>query len=184
MEQGCDKKNNIFIVGPTNCAKSFCIKPLRLLFNAYTIPDDGSHRLETLLDGKEILYLNDFEWDPRESWTPWSYFKNLLEGEPLEVARPKNRGGNKLFDKSLPVIGTCPKRIELLVRGQHRAVVDEAESRQMDSRIHYIRFSEPIESPDVVKCKPCAHCGARLYLEGRVGLNAPVAEGVVLRNVL
>ena len=94
----------------------------------------------------------------------------------MEVARPKNKGGNETFSKSLPVIWTCPKRIELLVRGQYQAVVDEAESKQMDSRIHYIRFSEPIENQDVVKCKPCAHCGARLYLEGRVGLNAPAAE--------
>eukprot|EP00973_Karenia_brevis_P021076 2897864-Karenia_brevis.AAC.1 len=166
LQHGREKKNNIFLVGPTNCAKSFCLKPLRLIFRAYSIPDEGSHQLETILD-KEVMFLNDFEWSQSmESWMRWSFFKNFLEGEPVEVAVPKTRGTNVMFEKKIPVFGSCPKRIELTFRDRrHGVVVHESESAQMDSRVHYIPFTAQIATP--IKCQPCAHCGARLYLRGK-----------------
>ena len=36
---------------------------------------------------------------------------------------------------------------------------------QMDSRIHYIRFTVPVGQ--AVACPPCAHCGAHLYLRAK-----------------
>ena len=92
LSKGRGKENNVFLMGPTNCAKSFFLKPLRLSFSVYRIPDDGSHKLETLLE-KELMFLNDFEWVPElESWMRWGYFKNFLEGEPIEVATAKDEG--------------------------------------------------------------------------------------------
>lgn len=71
------------------------------------------------------------------------------------------------FEKFIPIIGSCPKRIELKVQDDRRQiVVDESESSQMDSRVHYIRFTVLVPD-EPIECAPCAHCGATLYLRGR-----------------
>ena len=54
---------------------------MTLMFSAYKIPDGGTHQLESILD-KEIVYLNDFQWD--DKWVKWVYLKTFLEGEPLQ----------------------------------------------------------------------------------------------------
>ena len=79
MDEGRQKMNNVFLLWPSNCGKSFLFKPLKLLFSTYQQPDGGSYQLETLL-GKEVIFLNDFEWDPTEKWCRWAFFKNFLEG--------------------------------------------------------------------------------------------------------
>ena len=45
LVEGRGKKNCIFMMGLTNYAKSFRLKPLRKIFQAYSIPDDVSHKL-------------------------------------------------------------------------------------------------------------------------------------------
>ena len=55
--------------------------------------------------GKEIVFLNDFEYDDdAKKWLAWSYLKNMMEGEKLDVARPKNRGvGNLEWTDTSPI---------------------------------------------------------------------------------
>ncbi len=75
-------------------AKSFLLKSLEKIFKVYKRPDGGSYQLEALL-GKELVFLNDFEYDEdTKKWMSWQYFKNFLEGGVVPVSRPKNRGGN------------------------------------------------------------------------------------------
>ena len=61
-----------------------------------------------------------------------SYFKDLLEGSGVNVARPKNRGGNEFFEEDIPVIGSCAARVQYFVRDGRRVVVHESETCQMD----------------------------------------------------
>ena len=63
LECGRGKFRNLLLVGPTNCGKSFLLKPLGLLFNTFSNPaSDNMHGLEliapklfgsTTLDGQE-----------------------------------------------------------------------------------------------------------------------------------
>lgn len=163
LSTGREKATNLCIVGGTNMAKSFVLKPLFIIYKTYTRPDGGSYQLENLL-GKEVVFLNDFEYDESaQKWMPWQYFKNFLEGEKVAVARPKNRGGNVDFESDAPVFMTAPQEVALY-RGKLR---DEYETSQMNSRVKYIpfrfTFSKQAGVPEV---KPCGHCGARVYLEG------------------
>ena len=162
--EGRKKGNNVFLLGPTNAGKSFLVKPLSLIYNVYTIPDGGSYQLESILD-KELVFLNDFEWDTKETWMRWSYFKDFLEGSAMTVARPKNRGGNVPFDRDLPVIGTAAGPIQYLVRAGRASVVHVGETQQMDSRIVYIWLRSP--GGEVVECPPCSRCAAELYMAGK-----------------
>ena len=81
---------------------------------------------------------------------PGSYFKDFLEGSGVNVARPKNRGGNKFFEEDLPVIGTRAARVQYFVRDGRRVVVHESEKRQMDSRWTYIPMSASLEDGSIV----------------------------------
>ena len=73
-----------------------------MVYRAYTIPDGGFYQLETILD-KELVFLNDFHWNPKETWMSWAYFKDFLEGSTITVAHLKSRGSNVAFDKGVPV---------------------------------------------------------------------------------
>ena len=166
LAEGRKKKTNVMLLGPTNAAKSFLVKPLAQIYRAYKIPDSGNYQLESILD-KEIVFLNDFAWDPRETWMRWAYFKDFLEGGGVNVGRPKNRGGDVWFAKDIPVIGTSPHRIELQVRDGRRVAVDAIETSQMDSRWEYINLSVSVPGDFVVECGPCSRCAAEVYLLGK-----------------
>ena len=166
LAEGRKKKNNVFLVGPTNAAKSFLVKPLATIFKCYTIPDGGTHQLEEVLD-KEIVFLNDFEWDRKEAWMRWSYFKDFLEGSGISVAMPKNRGGNVAFDKDIPVIGTCFQPVQYFVKDGRRMIIHDGETQQMNARMTYVPMPTSMPEGDVIHCGACARCAAELYLAGK-----------------
>ena len=161
LANGRGKMMNVFLIGPTNAGKTFLIMPLKSLYRVYEPPDSGSYPLEEIL-GKEVILLNDFTWD--EAWLKWPYLKRLLEGGSIPVARPKNRGSNVEFNLDSPVIGTACCTIQLFVRDGRRLIVDQAETSQMNSRVRYLYLNQSISATR--KCAECAHCAARLYMEG------------------
>ena len=166
MDEGRQKMNNVFLLGPSNCGKSFLFKPLKLLFSTYQQPDGGSYQLETLL-GKEIIFLNDFEWDATEKWCRWAFFKNFLEGGSLAVGRPKNRGGDAVFEASSPVFGTCYSPVIMFNRRGSALSVNTSETEQMNNRIVYLRLSFQMPEHAIRYDVPdCCCCAAQLYLAG------------------
>ena len=108
-----------------------------------------------------------------KTWTRWAFFKNFLEGLPLPVARPKNRGGDTELKSDMPVIGTACGPIVLYARQGRTMVVNASETAQMDVRVRYFRFERQIPADRLVhNVRSCVHCAARLYLEGRHELAA------------
>ncbi len=148
LQQGRGKGRNVFIIGETNRAKSFVLKPLAsLLFRTYARPDSGSHQLADIA-GSELIWLNDYSFEP--SWLSWSQLKCFLEGEPLKVAVPKTVGPNYTFDSDAPVLGTGPGPV------QHPS--SHSETEQMNSRIKYFTFRhwfDPALNPEILACKHC-----------------------------
>ena len=169
LEAGRHKKRNLCLLGSTNMAKSFLFKPLALIYRTYTRPDGGTHQLEELL-GKELVFLNDFEFDEdAKKWCSWGYLKRFLEGGKLTVAVPKQKGSNQDFTSDAPVFMTAPQEVSLY-RGKKR---DDYETEQMNSRVKYHKLTHEFLEKDRVEAEECAKCGAQLYLEGR----APPAQG-------
>lgn len=170
LQAGRAKMRNVCLLGPPDAAKSFLLKGLGEVYACYRRPDGGSYQLEDLL-GKEVVFLNDFEYDAgAKEWMPWSYFKNFLEGGVVTVARPKNRGGNVVFKATAPVFLTAPEEVKLFQRG--REVVQE--TAQMRKRIHYLHLTRPIpEDQRKEVLQHCGHCSARLYLEGKASFQRP-----------
>ena len=162
LKAGRKKMRNICLVGGPNCMKSYLYKPLSLIYNTYSRPDGGSYQLEDLL-GKELIFLNDFEYDDdAKKWCSWGYFKRFLEGEKLTVSIPKNKGGNQDFESDAPVFMTAPQEIAFY-RGKKR---DDYETKQMNARVKYEYLHYIVPEEERKEIDPCAHCGARCYLEG------------------
>jgi hypothetical protein len=173
LRAGRAKKRNVCLIGPPDCGKSFLLKGMLQLFHTYTRPEGGSYQLENLL-GKELVFLNDFEYDASaKEWMPWQYFKKILEGEHVQVGCPKNRGGNQLFTGSAPVFLTAPQEVTLVRYGKQVAY----ETEQMRKRIVYFTLCHtiPEESRKEV-LRVCPHCSARVYLEGKALLDCPIAS--------
>ena len=62
LSAGRMNMRNLCILGLRNIAKSFLLKPLCIIFRTYVRPDGGLYQLESL-QGKELMFLNDFEYD-------------------------------------------------------------------------------------------------------------------------
>ena len=164
LRTGRAKMRNVCLVGGPDAGKSFLFRGLKEIFRTYERPDGGSYQLEELLD-KELVLLNDFEYDSTaKSWMAWSYFKNFLEGGSIPVARPKNRGGNVIFDGTAPVLMTAPQEVTLVRYGKEV----EAETAQMRRRITYFHLTHAIPADEREEVtRHCGKCTARLFLEGR-----------------
>ena len=92
--KGRQKNNNILIVGPTNCGKSFLLDPLELIFNGFVNPATSKYAWTNFQD-KEVAFLNDFRWSPE--CIAWSDFLLLLEGQNVNLPRPKNQFATDLL---------------------------------------------------------------------------------------
>ena len=90
--KGRQKNNNIILVGPTNCGKSFLLSPLQLIFKTFMNPASGKYAWIDLGD-KEVAFLNDFSWTPEI--IQWEKLLNFLEGQTFHLPRPKNIASNK-----------------------------------------------------------------------------------------
>jgi hypothetical protein len=147
-------------------------------YRCYEQPDSGNYRLEKMLE-KELVFLNDFEWDQSGKWCSWQYFKNFLEGGSLPIGRPKNRGGDVDFQLDSPVLGTCPSPILLFSRQGSNMAINQYEVDQINTRVVYMKFTAQIQKDRVQrKVKECPHCAAKLYLEGRPAGAATAAAPV------
>ena len=174
LRVGRAKQRTICLVGDANCGKSFLFKGLKEIFFTNERPDGGSYQLEDLL-GKELVILNDFEYDASaKDWMSWGYLKNFLEGGSIPVARPKNRGGNELFSGTAPVLMTAPQEVTLKRYGKEVL----KERNQMDARILYRYLQHEIAEEDRQEVTTyCGHCTAKVFLEGKATLDTPRAAG-------
>ena len=89
LEKDRKKRLSIFLVGPSNCGKSFLLEPLKQIFNCFTNPAQGKYAWTGLVEA-EVAYINNFCW-PKELIV-WQELLNLLE-----VLLPANLVTPKMF---------------------------------------------------------------------------------------
>ena len=152
LHLGRYKLRNVILVGDTNRAKSFLVKPLLLVYNCFVPPDTGSHQLADI-DGSEVVFLNEFDWDP--ALMPWRTLKDFLEGSEVKIAVPKtqSRAKNYMFKADTPIIGTAPGPIE------HPK--SQKETEQMDTRVRYFALTHWFDPKTCPEIKPCKACFAK-----------------------
>lgn len=161
LKKGRGKGNNLLIVGPTNCGKSFLLNPLELIFKTFINPANTKYAWIGLEDS-EVAYLNDFRWN--REMIEWSDFLLLLEGQTVHLPRPKNQYATDLaIDRkhSIPFFATSKSAIQYA--GKFNAP-DEKESDMMASRWQMFSFTFQIQNPRDLG--ECPRCFAELILTG------------------
>ena len=102
-------RHNILIVGLANCAKTFLIKPLCTIFNAFVNPAKETFNWVGVEEA-EVIFPNDFRWSKRI--IPWEDMFRLLEGNKIHVPTPKTHFAQDIgLEKDIPIFCTAPNRI-------------------------------------------------------------------------
>lgn len=159
LVDGRGKGRNILIVGPANCGKTFILKPLCDLFDAFVNPASGTFAWVGVEEA-EIIFLNDFRWSERI--LAWQDMLRLLEGDKVHVPTPKTHFARDIiFDKDTPIFCTAPSRLRNFSHG----VVNEVESEMMDVRWKTFTFFRQLNMAEVKDAVSCPGCFADLVLE-------------------
>ena len=114
LKNGRQKQNNIMLVGPTNCGKSFLLDPLELIYKMFINPSATSYAWVGL-EESEIAYLNNFRYTPE--CIKWSDFLLLLKGQTFNLPRPRNQFSSDLTilrDNTIPFFATSKSPIEYI----------------------------------------------------------------------
>ena len=78
LSLSCGKYQNVYVYGQANSSKTFILKPLQSIYNAFTNPAAGTFAWLGV-GNAEVVLLNDFHWNP--SIIAWDDFLQLLEGD-------------------------------------------------------------------------------------------------------
>lgn len=160
---GRGKHRNIMIIGPTNCGKSFLLKPLELIFKAFSNPAADKYAWVGS-DKAEIILLNDFRWT--KELIEWKSLLLLLEGDRVNLPAPKNHFAvDVCIDTDIPIFATSKDTIKY--RGPYHTE-DKVEDEMMASRWKVFQFTYSIPLRDQKDIDACPHCFAKLVLTGEI----------------
>lgn len=162
LQNGRGKGNNVLIVGPKDCGKSFLLRPLQLVYNAFVNPSNTKYAWVSL-EGKEVALLNDFRWS--QECIDWKDFLLLLEGDTVNLPRPKNAYATDLnipSSNTIPFFSTSIRPFEYCGKGNSK---DPGETAMMDVRWRVFTLTKEIEEPR--KIADCARCFADLVSKGQ-----------------
>ena len=155
---GRGKNRNLIITGPANCAKTFMLKPLRLIFSDKIFENPANDKYAWVGSEKaKVFLLNDFRWS--KDLIPWHDMLLLLEGETVKLPAPK-----KIYSKDI-VISTdvaifATSKSLIKHRGPYNES-DDRETEMMAARWKTVSFD--IKSLHKSKnLPPCQRCFAKL----------------------
>jgi hypothetical protein len=157
LNLGRRKYQNVFIYGPENTGKTFILSPLRSIFNTFTNPATVAWMG---VEDAEVVLLNDFRWHP--STIAWGDFLQLLEGDTVHIAAPKNTCSKDIeFNKDMPFFATADAPIVLVKGGS----LDQSNTQMMQVRWVFFHFWRQIPQDAQVNLSPCPKCFARLLID-------------------
>ena len=160
---GRGKYRNIIIVGPSNCGKTFLLKPLESIFKTFANPASDKYAWVGA-DNAEIIFLNDFRWSPE--LIEWKSLLLLLEGDQVRLPAPKNHFSCDInIERDTPVFATS--KCEITFRGKYN-LPDKLEDDMMKSRWRVFTFHSVIAPENQKSASPCGKCFSQLVLMGYI----------------
>ena len=160
---GRGEYQNVMIVGPTNCGKTFLLRPLELIFKIFSNP--AADRYAWIgAEHAEIIFLNDFRWS--KELIEWKSFLLLLEGDRVNLPAPKNHFSTDVcISEDTPIFATSKSIIKYI--GSYNSQ-DKAKDDMMASRWKVFTFFHSIPENEQKDVSPCATCFAKLVLMGEI----------------
>ena len=160
LQNGRGKHRNIMIVGPAGCAKTFLLKPLRLIYKTFSNPANEKYAFVHAPEF-EVMFLNDFRWS--KETIPWRDLLLLLEGEPVHIPTPKNHYKDDVcIVKDTPIFATGKSVITY--QGSYNTR-DPVEDEMMAERWKVFKFTRQIPPKDQKEILPCPKCFAQMVLK-------------------
>ena len=157
LEKGRGKFRNIMIVGPANCAKTFILAPLTMIYNTFTNPSNDKYAWIGA-EKAEVIFLNDFRWSP--DMIAWKELLLLLEGQTVHLPAPKNHYSSDIsIDAQTPIFATGKSMIKYV--GKYNTQ-DPIEDEMMSVRWRTFEFFRQIRQHEQLDIQPCAKCFASL----------------------
>ena len=166
LQLGRRKDVNILIVGEPGAGKSFCVAPLKLLFNAFETRGQKERFPLQGLPGCEICLLQDVRYESMglcwDDWLRWG------DGDTVTINVPRNTAGaaSIKYVAKAPLFATMadPFSYPLLEARQTGRDVTR-ENLQFQSRWRIVKFHRSIpEDRKDITLDPCAKCAANWYL--------------------
>ena len=169
LVKGRGKFRNILLIGKTNRAKTFVLKPLRLIYNRFLFENPACHKYGWGgCAGKSVFLLQDFRWNLE--LIKWSDFLLMLdEDETVKLPTPRNHEKEDIVLKDQVAIfatsvGEIKQKIPTYARDEDKERI-MSENRMMKSRWKVFEFTHEFKEEEQVKCQPCPYCFARLILQ-------------------
>jgi len=167
LELGRAKFRNVILVGATNRAKTFLLKPMRLIYDRFMFENPAGHKFGWGgCKDKTVFLLQDFRWN--FELIKWSDFLLLLdEDETVKLPAPRNYYREDIIIKDqISIFATSVDEIQQKLpynpRDQERII---EENKMMRSRWRVFRFTHEFTQEKQIKVQPCPHCFARLVLQ-------------------
>jgi hypothetical protein len=161
LERG--KYWNVMIVGPTNCGKTFLLRPLELIFNIFSNPAADRYAWVGA-EHAEIIFLNDFRWSKELiEWKSYPYYWKEIEltCQLLRITSAQTFVSVKIRQY------LQPQSVSSNYKGSYNSQ-NEEEDDMMASRWKVFTFFHSIPENEQKNLDPCAKCFAKLVLMGEI----------------
>ena len=122
LEKERGKYRNILITGPANCAKTFMLSSLTIIFKCDSNP--ASNNFAWIgVESSEIILLNNFRWS--QNMIPWHDLLLLLE-QLVNFAVSRSHFSRDIsLDKDTPIYCTTKVPFVFIIKG---GAIDEGET--------------------------------------------------------
>ena len=161
LRLGRGKFRNIILVGETNRAKTFLLKPLEKIYKNFLFENPATHKYGWGgCEKKSVFLLQDFRWSA--DLITWKDFLLLLEGEKVKLPAPRNFfRDDVVISSDVAIFATGIDEIKF--RGPYNAR-DAREDAMMKSRWRVFKLTHEFKEKDQIKVEPCGFCFANLVL--------------------
>ena len=170
LSKGRAKHNNIMLVGPASCGKTFLLNPLlSLVPNVFENPASSTFGWLGA-EKANLLLLNDFRWKPRSQggYIDWQELLNLLEGMKVTLPAPMNTQSKHVeITKVIPIVATSIADVHYWVRDVNEVQTErhQTETDMMNERWNVFRFSYQIPKMQQKKVQECHACFCKFLLQ-------------------
>ena len=163
LKFGRAKFRNVLLIGESNCAKTFLLKPIATMYGNDVFENPASHKYGWGgAADKTVMLLQDFRWS--NDLIAWKDLLLLLEGETVKLPAPRNFFKDDICIRSEDNVAIFATSLEEF---KYRAVYNVHDSREdemMRSRWKVFRFFYKFVEEKQIKVKPCGNCFANFLM--------------------
>ena len=167
--QGHRKETNILFYDPSECGKTFLLKPVCKILPNVFLNMASSTFGQMGAENSNLIFLNDLRWKPHGSKhdnIEWQDLLNMLER--LLVTLPASMNScSKHIEFNMPIFAKSIDKVRYRVNDEKEPQTGRhvLENNMMDARWNYFKFSHSIPAENKVEVPECTKCWAKFILQ-------------------